>query len=174
MSRAVVVAKFAAWACLLLALCGCALLEGRATQADACADCPDATNPAVAEAQPVPLRDKLGAHLLALVEGHAAGDLERASSYAQSKGLDLREGRVSVQVLAESEQVVPGLERQILSVGGSVRSRFENSIFATIPLPVLAAFAADETVWRIDAEQRAFSPQAPNDANTQHAWEEDQ
>ena len=173
MSRAVLLAEFAASACLL-ALCGCALLEGRATQADACADCPGAPNAGVAEAQPVPLRDKLGTHLLALVESHAAGDLERASSYAQSKGLDLREGRVSVQVLAESEQVVPGLERQISSVGGSVQSRFENSIFATIPLPALAAFAADEMVWRIDAEQRAFSPQTPNDANPQHAWKEDQ
>lgn len=173
MSRAAVVAKFVASICLL-ALCGCALFEGPATQADACTDCPDATNPAVAEAQPVTLRDKLGAHLFALVESHAAGDLERASSYAQSKGLDLREGRISVQVLAESEQVVPGLEQQISSVGGSVQSRFENSVFATIPLPVLAAFAADEKVWRIDAAQRAFSPQAPNNATPQHAWEEDQ
>ena len=173
MSRLCFWRNFAVSACLL-ALCGCALLEGRATQADACADCPDGPNVADAETPPVPLGDKLGAHLLALVEGHAAGGLEQASSYAQSKDLDLREGRVSVQVLAESEQDVPSLERRILGVGGSVQSRFENSIFAAIPLPALAAFAADEAVWRINAEQRAYSPQAPDEANQQHTGEANQ
>ena len=164
-------------ACLLasVALCGCALLQGRTTeldrQADACAG--SAAPAAGAVAQPVPLRDKLGAHLLALVEDHAAGGLEQASSYAQSKGLDLREDRVSVQVLAASEQDAPNLERRIESVGGSVQSRFENSIFAAIPLPALVAFAENETVWRIDAQRRAFSPQTPNAADPKQTWEED-
>ena len=155
--------RFAASAGLLASavLCGCALLPGRIT-------------PTGADAQPVPLRDKLGAHLLVLVEDHAAGDLERASSYAHSKGLELRQGRVSVQVLAASEQDVPDLERHIQSVGGSVQSRFENSIFAAIPLPALGAFAADAAVWRIDAEQRVFSPHPPNTANPQRSREENQ
>ena len=133
----------------------------------------DARSAAVADARPVPLADKLGAHLLALVEDHAAGDLERASSYAQSKGLDLREDRVAVQVLAASEQDASSLERRIKSVGGNVQSRFENSIFAAIPLPALAAFAENDTVWRIDAQRRAFSPQTPGDARPQQTWEED-
>ena len=118
----------------------------------------------VGDVQPVPLRDKLDAHLLALVEGHAAGDLDRATSYARSKGLDVREGRIPVQMLAASEQHVPALEQRINSVGGSVRSHFENSIFAAIPLQALGEIAADDAVWRIDAERCAFAPQTRDDA----------
>ena len=164
--------RLAVAACVLAstALCGCASLQGRTTAADSPAD---ARSAAVADAQPVPLGDKLGAHLLALVEDYAAGDLERASSYAQSKGLDLREDRVAVQVLAASEQDASSLERRIKSVGGNVQSRFENSIFAAIPLPALVAFAENDTVWRIDAQRRAFSPQTPGDARPQQTWEED-
>ena len=134
---------------------------------DACTDCLDAPSARAVDEQPVLLRDKLGAHLLALVEGHAAGGIERASSYAKSKGVDLLEGRVSVQVLAASDNDVPRLEQQIKNAGGSVQSRFENSIFAAIPVRALGAFAADDAVWRIDAEQRAFSPPTPNHKENQ-------
>ena len=155
--------RFAASAALLagVVLCGCALLPGRITSASA-------------DAPPVPLRDKLGAHLFVLVEDHAAGDLEQASSYARAKGLDMRQGRVSVQVVAASEQDVPDLERRIESMGGSVQSSFESSIFAAIPLPALGAFAANETVWRIDAARAVFWPQTPNDATPQRTREESQ
>ena len=123
---------------------------------------------------PLSLRDKLGTDLLALVEGHAAGGVDRANSYAQSKGLDLRDGRVAVQVVAASDHDVSHLEQRINSLGGSVQSRFENSIFAAIPLPALGTFATDDAVYRIDAERRAFSPQAPNDAKPQRTSEENQ
>ena len=171
---------FAATACVLasVALCGCALLQGLMTQpkppSNACTNCPDTPSGAPVDAQPVPLRDKLGAHLLALVDDHAAGGLDRAYSYAQSKGLDLRDGRVAVQVVAASDHDVSHLERRISSVGGSVQSRFENSIFAAIPLSALGTFAIDDAVYRIDAERLAFSPQAPNDAKPQRTSEENQ
>ena len=55
-----------------------------------------------------------------------------------------------------------------------MRSRFENSIFAAIPLRSLSAFAAEDAVWRIDAERRVFSPQMPNGLKPKHTWEENQ
>lgn len=122
----------------------------------------------------VALRDKLGADLLSLVEGHTADGVDRATSYVRSKGLDVREGRVPVQVVAASRQHVPDLEQRINSAGGSVQSRFENSIFAAIPLQALGEIAADDAVWRIDAERRAFAPQTRNAAKPQPGWEEDQ
>ena len=170
---------FATVACLLasIAVGGCALLQGRTGSpeppADVCTDCPDAAGTHV-DASPIPLRDKLGAHLLALVERHVVGDIARASSYAKSTGVDLREGRVSVQVLAASDQDLAHLEQRIKNLGGSVRSRFENSIFAAIPLRSLSAFAAEDAVWRIDAERRVFSPQMPNGLKPKHTWEENQ
>ena len=122
----------------------------------------------------VALRDKLGADLLSLVEGHTTDGVDRATSYVRSKGLDVREGRVPVQVVAASGQHVPDLEQRINSAGGNVQSRFENSIFAAIPLQALGEIAADDAVWRIDAERRAFAPQTRNAAKPQPGWEEDQ
>ena len=116
----------------------------------------------------VPLREKLGAHLLALSTSYADGGSQAVRTYARSAGLDLPEQRVSVQVLAASEQDVAGLERRILEVGGSVQSTFENSIFATLPVPALAAFASGEGVWRMDMQRAALAPAAVVDLETEH------
>lgn len=116
----------------------------------------------------VPLREKLGAHLLALSTSYADGGSQAVRTYARAAGLDLPEQRVSVQVLAASEQDVAGLEQRILEVGGSVQSTFENSIFATLPVPALAAFASDEGVWRVDMQRTALAPAEVVDLETEH------
>ena len=116
----------------------------------------------------VPLREKLGAHLLALSTSYADGGSQAVQTYARSAGLDLPEQRVSVQVLAASEQDVAGLEQRILEAGGSVQSTFENSIFATLPVPALAAFARREGVWRMDMQRAALAPAEVVDLETEH------
>ena len=116
----------------------------------------------------VPLREKLGAHLLALSTSYADGGSQAVRTYARSAGLDLPEQRVSVQVLAASEQDVAGLEQRILEAGGSVQSTFENSIFATLPVPALAAFARREGVWRMDMQRAALAPAEVVDLETEH------
>lgn len=108
---------------------------------------------------PVPLREKLDTALLGLIERHAAGGTKSVLAYAASKGIELNEMRVSVRVLATSEQDVDRLEQEIRSAGGDVWSRFENSIFAELPVAALGAFAAREAVWRMDM-QRSLSPPA--------------
>ena len=106
----------------------------------------------------VPLREKLGAQLLGLVESHRNGGIDSALTYAKSNSLDLSEDRVSVHVVATSEQDVNHLEQCIKDVGGGVESKFENSIFAIVPIAELGVFAASEAVWRMDAQRTLFAP----------------
>ena len=109
----------------------------------------------------VPLREKLDANLLGLVQTYADGDSKSVLAYARSNSLDLNDMRVSVRVLAASEQDVDRLERRIEDAGGRVVSKFENSIFAAVPVAALGGFAAGEAVWRVDVEQSLFSPPLP-------------
>ena len=109
----------------------------------------------------VPLREKLGAQLLSLVESYEDGGSKSVLAYARSNSLDLTEMRVAIRVLAASEQDVSCLERQITDAGGSIESNFENSIFAAMPVDALRAFAASEAVWRVDGQQRLFAPPGP-------------
>ena len=121
-----------------------------------------------AASPPASLREKLGAHLLALSKSYADGGSEAVQTYARAAGLDLPEQRVSVQVLAASEQDVAGLERRIEEVGGSVQSTFENSIFATLPVPELGALASGEAVWRMDMPHAVLAPAEVVDLETEH------
>ena len=116
-----------------------------------------------AVAPSAPLREKLDAALFGLVESYAEGGSDSALAHASSSGLDFSEGRVSVRVLAASAQGVECLERWIREAGGSVESEFENSIFASMPVGALRAFAASESVWRVDAQRRLFAPPVPLD-----------
>ena len=116
----------------------------------------------------VPLREKLGAHLLALTTSYADGGFQAVQTYARSAGLNLPEQRVSVQVLAASEQDVAGLEQRIEEVGGSVQSTFENSIFAILPVPELGALASGEAVWRMDMQRTVLVPAEVVDLETEH------
>lgn len=118
----------------------------------------------------VPLREKLGAQLLGLVESHRNGGADGALAYAKSNSLDLSEDRVSVHVMAASEQDVGHLEQRIKDAGGSVESKFENSIFAAMPVAELGVFAASEAVWRMDAQPALFAP-AQTEPSTESAQE---
>ena len=120
-----------------------------------------------AAAPPTPLREKLGAHLLALSTSYADGGSEAVQTYARSAGLNLPEQRVAVQVLAASEQDVAGLEQRIEEVGGSVQSTFESSIFAILPVPELGALASGQAVWRMDMQRTVLGPADVVDLETE-------
>jgi len=126
-----------------------------------CVDCEKIRTPSAGDqsaSPPVPLREKLGAHLLALSASYADGGSNAVQAYAKSNGLDVREQRVSVQVLAASEQDVQRLERRIGEVGGSVLSTFESSIFATLPVSAISALARTKAVWRMDLQRNVLAP----------------
>ena len=126
-----------------------------------CADCGEIHAPSASDqsALPsVPLREKLGTHLLALSTSYADGGANAVRAYAQSNGLDLPEERVSVQVLAASEQDVQRLERRIGEAGGSVLSVFESSIFAMLPVSAIGALASTKGVWRMDMQRNVLAP----------------
>lgn len=148
----------------------CSVQPKPATAEDAdCVSCDSAHAAVVGNrvTPPPPLREKLGAHLLALSTSYTDGGLQAVQTYANSAGLDLTEQRVSVQVLAVSQQDVLLLEQRIEEAGGSVQTTFENSIFATLPVPVLGAFASGEEVWRMDMQQRS-APTGVIDLETEH------
>ena len=126
-----------------------------------CVDCEKIRTPSAGDqsaSPPVPLREKLGAHLLALSASYADGGANAVQAYAKSNGLDVREQRVSVQVLAASDQDVQRLERRIEEVGGSVLSTFESSIFATLPVSAIGALASTKAVWRMDMQRNVLAP----------------
>lgn len=125
-----------------------------------CVDCEDIHVPSAIDqsASLVPLREKLGAHLLALSASYAAGGAIAARAYAKSRGFNLPEERVSVQVLATTEPDVQPLEQRIAEVGGSVQSVFESSIFATLPVSAIGALASTKAVWRMDMQQDVLAP----------------
>lgn len=125
-----------------------------------CADCEDTHAPSAIDqsASLVPLREKLGVHLLALSASYADGGAIAARAYAKSKGFDLPRERVSVQVLAASEPDVQPLEQRIAEVGGTVRSVFESTIFATLPVSAIGALATTKMVWRMDMQRNVLAP----------------
>ena len=153
------------FACLLLFVgivpSACSALPGALpSESSDCADCEDihAASAIDQSASLVPLREKLGAHLLALSASYADGGAIAARAYAKSKGFDLPGERVSVQVLAASEPDVKPLEQRIAEVGGSVQSVFESSIFATLPVSAIGALASTKAVWRMDMQQDMLAP----------------
>lgn len=125
----------------------------------------------------VPLHERLDGSLLSLVESYEDGGAKAALAYAKSSGLDFGERRVSVRVLAASEQDADFLKRRIGEIGGKVESSFENSVFASMPVDVLRAFAASEAVWRVEAQRSLFSPPSPAEPvaeNPQDAKEDEE
>ena len=87
-------------------------------------------------------------------------DVGKASpSTGASNSVDVEDGRIAVRIIAESEDHVEPLKRLIETAAhGSVQATFENNIYASLPVEVIATFARVEAVYRIDLGEAVVAP----------------
>ena len=105
------------------------------------------------------MADRLDARLVALIVQFEAGGQEAVAAYGAANSVDVKDGRVAVRIIAESEDHVEPLKRLIETAAhGSVQATFENNIYASLPVEVIATFARAETVYRIDLGEAVVAP----------------
>ena len=105
------------------------------------------------------MADRLDARLVALIVQFEAGGQEAVAAYGAANSVDVEDGRVAVRIIAESEDQVEPLKRLIETAAhGSVQATFENNIYASLPVEVIATFARAETVYRIDLGEAVVAP----------------
>ena len=76
---------------------------------------------------------KVSGRLLRLVE-HRAKALGGLDAQAKSLGVPFHEGLADVRLVAETEQDVAALARQVERRGGTVTATFENTVLASLPV----------------------------------------
>ena len=143
-----------------LVLVGCVAPQPSETAADASGAGETTADHSLVNAvpAPVPLRDKLGTHLLGLVDGYSENGNAGAMAYAEANRVGVLEDRVSIRIVAASNQHANALMREIDTAGGSVQSLFENVVFASLPIAAIERVLRGEAVWRADLQQPTFAP----------------
>ena len=96
--------------------------------------------PVDTHSETISLADKLDAFLVDLVRVYEAG------------------GEVEVTINAISPGAIRFLEQQVVRMGGSVETDFENVLYATLPVEALRHFAMQPFVWRVDWSRQVTSP----------------
>ena len=105
------------------------------------------------------MADRLDVRLVALIVQFEAGGQEAVAAYGAANSVDVEDGRVAVRIIAESEDHVEPLKRLIETAAhGSVQATFENNIYASLPVEVIATFARVEAVYRIDLGEAVVAP----------------
>jgi hypothetical protein len=134
------------WGMALLWACGCANLRSRHQQ--------QIPSKPMTEAP----TNKLDAALNSLVSVAQKGSNDDLEKYAQSHGLTVKDGKVKVVVIANSEAAVGGLKKALTDTGAEVATDFTNRIYAMVAIAKLTEVAAMSDVWNIAAEVAAFGP----------------
>ena len=105
------------------------------------------------------MADRLDARLVALIVQFEAGGQEAVAAYGAANSVHVEDGRVAVRIIAESEDHVEPLKRLIETAAhGSVQATFENNIYASLAVEVIATFARVEAVYRIDLGEAVVAP----------------
>lgn len=106
----------------------------------------------------VSLPDKLDANLIDLIRVYAAAGMEGVQAYGVQHQVEIPDGRVDVIVNANSAGDLASLKDEVVRLGGSVQTEFENVLYATLPVAVLEEFVVQEAVWRVDWSRQVFVP----------------
>lgn len=104
------------------------------------------------------LPDKLDANLVDLIRVYAAAGMEGVQAYGVQHRVEIPDGRVDVIVNANSAGDLASLKDEVVRLGGSVQTEFENVLYATLPVAVLEDFVMQEAVWRVDWSRQVFVP----------------
>ena len=92
---------------------------------------------------------KVSGRLLRLVE-HRAKALGGLEAQAKSLGVPFHEGLADVRLVAETEQDVAALVRQVERRGGTVTATFENMVLASLPVGDIEAVGTAKTLYYMD------------------------
>ena len=106
----------------------------------------------------VALADKLDANLVDLIRLYEAQGIEGVQAYGVEHQLDITDGRVEIIVNAVSTDVLDALKAEVVHLGGTVETEFENVLYATLPVAALEGFVMQEAVWRVDGSRQVFAP----------------
>ncbi len=107
----------------------------------------------------VSLADKLDATLVGLIRAYEADGMEGVRAYVAERQLDIPNAQVEVIINAISADNLGALKEQVVGLGGSVQTEFENILYATLPVGTLEDFVMQEAVWRMDwGGQVLFGP----------------
>ena len=108
------------------------------------------------------LADKLDANLVDLIRVYEAEGIEGVQAYGTEHRLEIPDGRVEIVVNAVSTDTLDALKAEVIRLGGTVETEFENILYATLPVGALEDFVMQEAVWRVDWSRQVFAP--PSDA----------
>ena len=92
---------------------------------------------------------KVSGRLLRLVE-HRAKALGGLDAQAKSLGVPFHDGLADVRLVAETEQDVAALVRQVERRGGTVTAIFENMVLASLPVGDIEAVGAAKALYYMD------------------------
>ena len=109
----------------------------------------------------VGLADKLDANLVDLIRVYEAEVIAGVQAYGAEHQMDIPDGLVEVIIHANSTDVLDVLRDEVVRLGGSAETEFENILYATLPVAALEGFVMQEAVWRVDWSRQVVSP-APN------------
>ena len=106
----------------------------------------------------VALADKLDANLVDLIRIHEAEGIDGVKAYGARRQMEIPDGLVEVIVNAVSMDGLTALKDEVVRLGGSVQTEFENVLYATLPVAALEGFVMQEAVWRMDWSRPVFDP----------------
>ena len=92
---------------------------------------------------------KVSGRLLRLVE-HRAKALGGLDAQAKSLGVPFHDGLADVRLVADTEQDVAALARQVERRGGTVTATFENTVLASLPVGDIEAVGAAKALYYMD------------------------
>lgn len=110
----------------------------------------------------VALADKLDDNLVGLIRVHEAEGMAGVQAYGAEHQIEIPDGLVEVIVYAASTDALDALKDEVVRLGGSVQTEFENILYATLPVGALEDFVMQEAVWRVDWSRQVYAP--PSDA----------
>lgn len=98
---------------------------------------------------------KVSGRLLQLAE-HRAKALGGLDDQAKSLGVPFHDGLVDVRLVAETEQDVAALVRQVELHGGTVVATFENVVFAGLPVDDIETVGTAKALYYMDAAAMSY------------------
>ena len=84
--------------------------------------------------------------------------MEGVQAFGAEHQMEIPDGLVEVIVNAVSTDALGTLKDEIVRLGGSVQTEFENILYATLPVGALQGFVMQEAVWRVDWSRQVFAP----------------
>ena len=121
-------------------------------------DFPLVVRPEQESAPAVALADKLDANLVDLIRVHEAEGVDGVQAFGAEHQMEIPDGLVEVIINAVSTEALDTLEDEVVRLGGSVQTEFENVLYATLPVAALEEFVMQDAVWRVDWSRQVFAP----------------